>query len=279
MKKYLNREDVLFLHSIGMNDNEIARELHASVNGIRYIRKDVLNLPHNVRHYQITDEMEDVIIGTLLGDAWVGYVHSQCRYPKYQLTHCQKQYEYLRTIHSILRPIMPGSIKCVAEPKEIIIKGKKTRRQAHFTISSRNCDALVKYRDIFYKEDKKIIPVNFLQDKINAKILAYWYMDDGSYDINAHSYIINTQCFSRSNLQEFVDLLCEKFDLHFSIKKDCSLYLRHRSNVTFENLIRKHLTSDMQYKIVSSLNPVKRGNPSINEGNPVLNLLEIKENA
>ena len=75
MRNKLDYNKIKELHSLNMNDNEIARELNASVNGIRYVRKNILNLPHNTKEVKLTPEMEEVIIGTLLGDSWIGYVY------------------------------------------------------------------------------------------------------------------------------------------------------------------------------------------------------------
>ena len=117
------------------------------------------------------------------------------------------------------------------------------------SISSRNSKCLIPYREAFYPNGKKIIPVNFIKNKFTAKSIAYWYMDDGSLDKKSHSYIFNTQCFTKENLQEFIDFLNLKYNLEFSIKKDNSLYLKHKSNKIFEELIKSFVTKDMQYKL------------------------------
>ena len=258
-KKVLNRELIRELHSKGMNDNEIARELNASVNGVRYIRKDVLGLPHNIKTYTLTPEMDSIIVGTLIGDAWIGYVYKGCRYPKYECSHCEKQKDYIFTIYEKLKPIMTSSITEYPE-KETIIGGKKTFASKRYSIGSRNCECLVPYRKAFYPEGKKVIPVEFIKDKFTDVSLAYWFMDDGGKDRNSNSYILNTQGYSLENLQEFTKFLKEKFGLLFTIKKDRSLYLRHCCNKTFTNLISKYITQDLQYKLLSSLNSVKQGN-------------------
>ena len=249
--KELNYELIRELHSKGLNDNEIARKLNASVNGIRYARKTVMGLPHNVKTYTLTPEMESIIVGTLLGDAWIGYVYSGCKYPKYQCTHCEKQKLYIHTIYEKLKPIMSETIT-IHPAKEAIIRGIRCMKQNHYVISSRNCDCLLPYQEAFYPNGKKIIPVDFIKDKFTDTSLAYWFMDDGGKDKSSNSYILNTQCFTKENLQEFVEFLREKFDLLFNIKKDGSLYLRHCSNETFTQLISKYITQDMQYKLLSS---------------------------
>lgn len=258
-KRALNRELIRELHSKGMNDNEIARELNASVNGVRYVRKDILGLPHNVKTYTITPEMDSIIVGTLIGDAWVGYVHKDCKYPKYECSHCEKQKNYILTIHEKLEPIMTPTVVEYPE-KEKIIRGKKSFSSKHYSIGSRNCECLVPYQKAFYPEGRKIIPIEFIKNRFTDISLAYWFMDDGGKDKNSNSYILNTQWYTLENLQDFVKFLEEKFSLLFTIKKDRSLYLRHCCNELFTNLISKYITQDLQYKLLSSLNSVKQGN-------------------
>ena len=104
-------------------------------------------------------------------------------------------------------------------------------------------------------------------------------MDDGSYDISSNSYIINTQCFSRENLEKFTYLLYSKFGLDFNIKSDNCLYLKHSSN----ELMYKILTSvneckSMDYKCGSRRKtPLNGETPE--KDNPVLNPQETEENA
>lgn len=239
------------LHSKGMNDNEIAREINASVNGVRYARKSVMGLSHNIKTYTLTQEMESIIIGTLLGDAYIGYTYNGCKYPKYSCSHCESQSLYIHTLYEKLQPIMTPTI---TEHKEraVVIKGKACVRKKSFAINSRNCDCLVPFRKAFYPNGQKIIPIDFLKDKLTDVSLAYWFMDDGGKDKASNSYILNTQCFTKENLQEFIALLQEKFGLVFTIKKDNSLYLRHCCNTLFTNIISNYITQDMQYKLLSS---------------------------
>lgn len=248
MRNKLDYNKIKELHSLNMNDNEIARELNASVNGIRYVRKNILNLPHNTKEVKLTPEMEEVIIGTLLGDSWIGYVYKGCTAPKYHTTHSIKQEEYVKTIYNDLFPIMSKNIYYL---KNRIAKfGTKIYKCTDtISISSRNSKCLIPYREAFYPNGKKIIPVSFIKNKFTAKSIAYWYMDDGSLDKKSHSYIFNTQCFTKENLQEFTDFLSLKYNLEFSIKKDNSLYLKHKSNKIFEELIKPFVTKDMQYKL------------------------------
>lgn len=248
MRSKINREKVIELYKEGKTDSEIAKLLGHSVNGIRYIRKDILDFPNITKSYPLTLVQEEIIIGTLLGDAYVGYIHKYCKYPKYQVTHAITQKEYTLTIYKELQSIMTDSI-IYRENGEKIFNNKTYSCKGTISIYSHNCPSLAIYRDMFYPNGKKIIPVEFIKERFSPRSLAYWYMDDGSKDRNSNSYIINSQCFERENLQLFIDYLEGKFNILFNIKKDNSLYLRHCSNDNFKQLILPYITSDMQYKI------------------------------
>ena len=104
-------------------------------------------------------------------------------------------------------------------------------------------------------------------------------MDDGSYDIRTNSYIITTQCFSRENLEDFVELLRNKFGLDFNIKSDNCLYLKHSSNEKMYKLLTSiNECKSMDYKCGSRRKTPLNGEVPETD-NPVLNPLETEENA
>lgn len=103
------------------------------------------------------------------------------------------------------------------------------------------------FRDNFYVNNKKIIPIPVIKKYFTKISLYYMFMDDGSYDINSNSYILNTQCFEKENLLDFCKILKEKFNLEFNIKSDNTLYLKHVSN-------------DIMYSILSEINECKSMN-------------------
>lgn len=129
----------------------------------------------------------------------------------------------------------------------IRVTGETTQRYI-FTGSNMAC--LVPIRECFYPNNIKVIPIDFLEKHFTELSLYCLYMDDGSYDKTHNSYIINTQCFTREDLENFTKLLYNKFGLEFNIKADHCLYLKHKSNDILKNiLLRYNECSDMLYKI------------------------------
>jgi len=248
-KSKLNLGRLQILYSLGYNDVKIAKHLKKPLSTITYARNIILKLSPVLETISLNKYQEEVLIGTLLGDSYIGYTHDGCNYPCLTFSHCKKQEIYAKHKFNILRPLMASIIERQYY-KTAIIKGKQCNIQPVLYARSHNCKCLIKYRNIFYPKGIKIIPVDFLKEHFTARSLSYLYMDDGCK--NQNSYNLNLQCFETDNLYEFVEFLRQKFNLEFLVKKDKTLYLRYKSVSAFENLILPYLTSDMIYKISSS---------------------------
>ena len=120
---------------------------------------------------------------------------------------------------------------------------------------------LTELRNTFYIDGKKIIPIDMIQKYFTKESLYYMFMDDGSYDKSSNSYIINTQCFTKTDLETFCTFLYKKFNLCFNIKNYNCLYLQHKSNKLFQDILLEYNECDsMIYKCGKlSLNSVKQG--------------------
>ena len=137
---------------------------------------------------------------------------------------------------------------------------------------------LVEIRDIFYENNIKIIPTKYLEKHFSELSMYCLMMDDGHYDKCSNSFGISTNCFKIEELENFCKFLINKFDLHFSIKKDKSLYLKHISNDKMIKLLNKYNTcGSMNYKCGPLKTPLNGETPEVD--NPVLNLYESEENA
>lgn len=245
-KTKLNINRLGILYSLGYNDAKIAKHLKYSKSTVTYVRKHILKYPLVLENITLTKDQEEILIGTLLGDSYIGYTHSGCRFPNLTFSHCKKQEIYAKTKFNKLRIIM-SSIKERCYHTTTVIGDRKCYVQPVIFAIGHNCKCLIKYREIFYKNNKKIIPIDFLKDTFTAQSLAYLFMDDGCK--NQKSYNLNLQGFEIDNLLEFSLFLKEKFNLEFTIKKDKTMYLRYKSINTLNNLISQYITEDMKYKI------------------------------
>ena len=276
MNRKYNDSQIIELHSTGLTDREIAKVLGVTPNNLATKRRHLGLAPNKSKReiYKLTNDELEVLVGTLLGDSTIRYVHNQCKYPNLTFSHGLNQEEYFNWLSNRLSNLKSSTGKY--NSKYVRTNGEIAERLV-FTGSNMRC--LKDIYDIFYPNGEKIIPINFIRDIFSKVSLYCLFMDDGSYDINTHSFIINTQCFSKENLEEFVKLLYDKFGLEFTIKTDHCLYLRHSSNHILEEILSEvNECKTMDYKCGSRRKtPLNRETPEM--GNPVLNPQEIEENA
>lgn len=245
-----NDEQIINLHSKGLTDREIAEKIGAKINAFATKRRKLGLKPNKSKRelHELSSLETEILVGTLLGDSCVRYVYKGCKYPNLTFCHCPEQEEYFKWKADKLVNLKSSSN---LYNNNYIKKNGLTNKRLIFTGSNMPC--LEHIRKVFYPNGIKIIPIKFLKNTFTELSLYCLFMDDGSYDKNGNSYIINTQCFSKENLQEFVILLKEKFNLDFSIKSDNSLYLKHSSNKIMQNLlIRNNECESMSYKCGAS---------------------------
>lgn len=243
-----NKEQTLSLYNQGLNDKEIASIIGCTPNQFALHRKKVLKLPPNnfLETLKLTSEELSIVIGTLLGDATIRYVHHKCKYPNLTFSHCRKQEEWATWKANKLSRL------CASFKTYQKVNTFTGRLDSSFYFTGKNLKCLCKLRDVFYVNGKKILPIEFLKRYMDELSIYCLMMDDGYYDKTTNSFGICTNCFEKNNLEEFCSLLQDKFGLCFSIKKDNSLYLKHISNNKMFKILQKYNEcATMNYKCCS----------------------------
>lgn len=235
MNRKYNDTEIIELHSLGLTDKEIAETIGVSSNNLARKRKRLGLEPNKSSRekHKLTDYELSILVGTILGDSCVRYVHSKCKYPSLTFTHCVQQEEYFLWKVDKLNTLISSWNKYVDN-------SKFSKSGYKFQCVGKNMKCLVDIYNIFYPNNAKHIPITFIEKFFTEISLYCLYMDDGSYDRKGNSYILNTQCFTKDNLQEFTHFLNVKFGLYFNIKSDNSLYLQHESNEIFEEILCKY---------------------------------------
>ena len=93
----LDLEEIKNLHFQGKTDKEIAVVLNYSPSSVAYVRRNILKLGTVYEDISISKEQEEILLGTLLGDSYIGYTHNRCRFPNITFSHCKKQELYAKT--------------------------------------------------------------------------------------------------------------------------------------------------------------------------------------
>lgn len=150
----------------------------------------------------LTSEQRDIIIGLMLGD---GHLETQNNGRTYRLVleQTRKKEDYINHLYKVFEPWV------LTPPK---IKMRNTGEHLFFRTISH--PAFRFYGLLFYKEKQKIIPKNMqhipknMHKYFTDRVLAYWYMDDGSKKgANRSGKVLHTEGFSEAEVHELCNAL------------------------------------------------------------------------
>ena len=202
----------------------------------------------------------DVIIGSLLGDARL-----ECRSKgirasytaRFRVHHGEKQKDYAYWKYQLLKDLV------YQEPREIRWRNEKRNlNEVSWFFHTKTLKSFGIVHEIFYKNGKKVFPKEILPI-FNDAMLAVWFMDDGSNNVN--SLTLNTHSFSIENQNEIIGFLKERYSINPKLVKD-----RHQWKIAigtfdyqkFLDTIAPYVPKAMAYKI----------------SNPRIDLFSEKEN-
>lgn len=189
----------------------------------------------------------DIIIGILLGDASM-----ECRLNKpvyaIKIEQCEKHEFYVNHLYEIFKDFV-GMVPVI---RDINASGQFKFRKSIWFRTYRHL-AFKYYFELFYDINKgrllKKLP-NRIDKWLNARVLAYWFMDDGTGGL--FSYRFNTQCFTYDEHCLLVSIFDTKFGIKTFIEKDHNKYrlvIKQESINVLINLIRPYILKGFLYKI------------------------------
>ncbi|OGI94276.1 hypothetical protein A3A03_01495 [Candidatus Nomurabacteria bacterium RIFCSPLOWO2_01_FULL_40_18] len=189
----------------------------------------------------------DVIIGSLLGDARL-----ECRSKgirasytaRFRVHHGDKQKEYVWWKYEILKDLVSK------EPREISWTNKKRNlHEISWYFHTKTLKSFGIIHEVFYKDGVKKFPTEILPI-FSDKMLALWYMDDGSN--NGGNITLNTHSFSLEDQKIIVDFLKEKYYIHPTIVKDRNQWkisIGRYDYDRFLSIVTPFIPKAMNYKI------------------------------
>ena len=203
----------------------------------------------------LNEEQKDIIVGTLLGDSTMGLRQGL---PLYSLKF-EQSLERANYINHLAEKLVDF---CGSPPKTRWVDTKQTRQSIWFRTYSHN--SFIFFFNLFYVIEtdaktgkslsRKIVPKN-IQKFLNERVLAYWFMDDGTFHVdkyNNRQYYFSTQGFTKEDCQRLCYALESRFQIKANVHKDKNywrLYIRKESNELFVKCILPYILSDFFYKI------------------------------
>lgn len=172
----------------------------------------------------LTNEQEQIILGSILGGAGMGVKHTGLQrksIPSYGTGHCKQQADYMKwTINSLRTLKLRNSKRRVKSPHF-------DNHNTFYSTHTQQLPVLEKLFDVCYKYDeitdkyKKTVTRELL-DKLNELGLAVWIMDDGSISLlhrtgKVGGTVICTDGFSKEECKIIVKWFKERWKLETAI--------------------------------------------------------------
>lgn len=265
-KVLLTKEQFVEEYEKGASLEEIGRKYNIPREHITYLR-EFYGIKRKGSKYQkrlakeipLSQEAKDIIIGSLLGDGHI------CHGGYFSEKHSEKQIKYLEWKGNILKSIIAPKgynfYYCI---------DKRSNNQLYsFSIRTIAHSFLYEMRNKFYIQEngiwRKIIPDN-IEEMLNERVLAVWFMDDGhtswGYRNGIKKYMrsrpyckISTQSFSKSDVEKIQIILKNKWQLdsHITmikpeINEQPVLKFNCDSAGKLINMLKPFATLDLMYK-------------------------------
>jgi len=209
------------------------------------------NTVGSLGEHQVLKRQREILIGTILGDAWLQ--RTGRRSARLRLEHSEKQKDYIFWKYEELKTLMQD------QPKRIErFNPRFNKTYVYYRCQSHSSPTLGRYRQYFYDEaGRKRVPEQIEKLLRSPLSLAVWYMDDGHYyarDKVAFIYLPNYT-------EEELSRLCKALGLNFGVepkliykKGHPCLYFPRSETVRLHAIIGGHVIESMKYK--TPLDPV-----------------------
>jgi hypothetical protein len=190
----------------------------------------------------LTQEEQNIIIGTLLGDA---SIKKRDKNSCLRMAHSNKQEPYIKW--KIAKLSFLGISEHINKKRMI-----NNREVDMIYFSTRTHPVFNYYKNLFYGLGEKTITKDIL-NKLNPQSLAVWICDDGSYNTTQDYIILCTNSYSLEEHELLKKFFNEKFGLNPTIgfRDGKYYYLRFKKEDTKKlvGLIKDYLPESMLYKI------------------------------
>ena len=210
---------------------------------------------------KITKESRNLLIGMLLGDGTISNNNV------FKIAHSESQKDYLEWK---VKQLKEAGIRNNGIKSYIKIKGYNVGVPVYYT--QLNIIPFIKVlRKIVYK-NKKVLGNRKLLNRLDAKGIAIWYMDDGHINIRKDKgrpcgfYIKISTCEPKQEVQIIIDFFKEQWDINFYMfhegkKEDSySLCCGTKEGLKFIDIVKPYVSQvpSMIHKITYDLSQRKR---------------------
>jgi hypothetical protein len=245
------KDKIIKLYKNGESLRDISSFLCCSFSGIkRILHKYNINMRNKCDSLHLcpnnfADKELSLLIGTILGDGHLTKNKLNGESSLY-IGHSVKQKEYIKYKYNILKRWIGCKVY------SLFHKIGDTKYETLNFVTRRN-KKITELRNLFYKENIKIVPFKYLTDNFDEYSLFIWYLDDG-YNYKTKGCEFCSESFSEKENLFLIDLLEKKFKIKARLRK-CKnkfrIYITKKDKKDFFKLIEKYMSDveTMRYKI------------------------------
>ena len=210
---------------------------------------------------KITKESRNLLIGLLLGDGTISNNNV------FKLAHCEQQLDYLEWK---IKQLNNSGLRNNGVKEYISTNGFNKGKKVYYT--QLNIIPFVKVlRRVVYKPTKKLGNRKLL-NRLSAREIAIWYMDDGHINYRKTNnkihgfYIKIATCIPKEELQIVIDYFKEVWNIQFYMfhegrkENSYSLCCGTKEGIKFINIVKQYVEQipSMKHKIEYDLSQRSR---------------------
>lgn len=209
--------EIIKLYESGVSGNQISIKYNINIATLMYtLRKNNVNIrtvSEGVNLYLentfkkdssiINKELNEIIIGNLLGDGYIRKSKVRCTY-----AHVDKNKEYIEWLIKIFEN---SSISCHFN--------STTSANGCYSFQTNSYQCLNDYHDRFY-QDKRIVPSDILLTPI---VLRQWFISDGNTHKTSGLSIAKSP-YNKILMLQLQNIIGERCSYHFDKRRGCGKY-------------------------------------------------------
>lgn len=228
---YTNKEVATILGMSPTTARKYTKELGLETNSVKTKSIDK-------KEIELTQEQEEVLYGSLLGDMHIGI---NGKLPRVGINHGGDQEPYFDYKCEIFHNLL-GKIS--KKPRY----DKRTQKWYNrYAVRLLAHPVFSDMYSVLYKDGIKIVTEEWLKH-VTPRGLAFWFMDDG-----CNAGTLATNCFTKQECELIQKWLDETYNikttLHNAPNNQYIIYIKSESRSTFYNLVEPYFIPSMLYKL------------------------------
>lgn len=157
--------------------------------------------------FTLTNELKEILIGLILGDLFIRRKGIN-RDTSLQFKQGVNHQDYIYHLFTLFEKYCPSQPKIVESLPDI----RTGNIYISIIFSTYTLPCFNDFYNLFYKSNKKIIPIN-IGNLLTPLSLVYWICDDGSWNKVGRYITLCTDSFSLLEVELLIDVLNKKFNL------------------------------------------------------------------